>query len=149
MNVIKIMTDLLKAAGKDKTGRCNYGVDEEYIYFLPDGYRGYRIPKLLFLVDLEKALPNKKPLNNPIKFFDDKLAELAEKTNEIRVIGKDNVVKIKGETSHAWLNVNYLKEFESDCTFKVVSPKSPVYVYEGEKIVGIVFPVVVTEDSDK
>lgn len=147
MNVIKIMTDLLKAVGKDKTATCNYGVDEEYIYFLPDGYRGYRIPKLLFLIDLEKALPNKTPLNNPSKFFDDKLAELAVKTNEIRVIGKDNVVKIKGETSHAWLNVNYLKEFGPDCTFKVVSPKSPVYVYEWEKLVGIVLPVRVAEEG--
>lgn len=149
MRITKIMTDLLKAVDKKKVQTYNYGADDDYIYILPDGYRGYRIPKELFLIDLEKALPNKTPLYDPSKIFDDSNTESAVKTNEIRAIDKGHVVKIKGETTHVWLNVEYLKEFETNCTFKVIKPTSPVYVYEYEELVGVVLPVRMVEDSIK
>lgn len=147
MKVIKILTDILKIVGNEKkTLSCAYGIDEDYVYYVPDGYRAYKIPKKDFLIDLEKALPNKTPLNDPRKLFDDSKAEPAVKTNEIRAIDKGNVVKIKGENAHAWINVNYLKEFEVDCTFKVISSIAPVFVYEWEKLVGIILPVRIKEE---
>lgn len=145
MKITKILTDLLKAVEKNKTFEINYGYDDGYVYYLPDKYRAYRIRTDEFLVDIVKALPDKSPLMAR-KFFDDSTAEDAHKTNEIRVIDKRTVIKIVNDNTHAWINTDYLKEFESDCTFKITGPKAPVYIYEQDELVGLVLPVHIKED---
>lgn len=142
MKVTKIMTDLLKLVEKEKTTSCNYGMDENYIYFAPDGYRIFKIYKSLFLIDLKKALPDKSPLKDPSYFFKADNLEDGYKTNEMRVIdGKGTAVKIESEHSHAWVNEKYLKEFEADCSFKIGKPNQPVLIYEHDETVGMVCPV--------
>lgn len=142
MKVTKILTDILKITGNSKKSViCSYGADREYVYWTPDGHRMYKIPQEDFLIDLGKAFPDKIPLNNPNKMFDDSNTESAVKSNLIRVIGKENLVKIVSEKSHAWVNVDYLKEFEPDCHFRIIKPNAPVFVYEDEKLVAIVLPV--------
>ena len=145
MKITKILTDLLKAVEKKKTFEINYGYDDGYVYYLPDKYRAYRIHSDEFLVDMVKALPDKTPLMAR-KFFDDSNAEDAIKTNELREINKVTVVKIVGANSYAWINTAYLKEFEADCTFKITGPKAPVYIYEQDKLVGLILPVFIKED---
>lgn len=150
MKINKLMADILKIVGNAKKSLAfNYGTDSEYVYFTPDGYRVYKIPQKDFLIDLGKAFPDRTPLSNPKKMLDDSNTEPAVKTNEIRVIGKGNVVKIKSENTHAWVNVDYLKEFEPECTFRVIKPNAPVFVYEYEELVAIVLPVRVAEDNIK
>lgn len=146
MNINKILSEALKIVfnEKKKIG-SNYGEDEKFIYWMPDGYRIFKIPQKDFLIDLKKALPNKMPLNNPNKFLNDIESEVAIKTNEIKAIDKGQVIKIKGEKSHAWINIKYLKEFNSDCTFKIINQKSPLFVYENEEIVGVILPVYVRD----
>ena len=144
MKITKILTDLLKAAEKKKTLNINYSYQGDYIAFLPDGHRAYRIHKNDFLVDLVKALPDKVPLSLT-NIFDDSHAQDAHKTNELRVIDKANVVKIAGYNINVWINTAYLKEFEENCTFKVTGEKCPVYVYEQGKLVGLVLPVDIKE----
>lgn len=149
MKLTKIMTDLLKAVEKDKTSTINYGEDEDYVYLLPNDKSAYRIPKKSFLIDLKKALPTKIPLTNPAKFFDVDVEE-ARKTSHLKMIpGKKpiTVVKIAGESKHAWVDVDLLKNFEN-CTFGVSSVKSPVLVYESGELVGVVLPVYMKEDRN-
>lgn len=146
MKIKKILSEVLNIVSNEKKKiKSNYGEDKDFIYWIPDGYRMYKIPQKDFLIDLRKALPDKTPLNDPQKFFNDSACELGIKTNEIKAIDKEQVVKIKGEKSHAWVNIKYLKEFESDCTFKIIDRKSPVFVYEYDKIVGLVLPVKIKE----
>lgn len=150
MKVTKIMTDLLKLVEKKKTMTCNYGMDDNYIYFTPDGYRIFKICKPLFLIDLKKALPDKIPLVNPGYFFKADNLEDGKKTGEMRIIDdlKGTVTKIESEHSHAWVNEKYLKEFDTDCSFKIGTPKQPVLIYEHDEVVGVICPVNVKEDLD-
>ena len=152
MKVTKILTDLLKKVEKGDLSRAFYGVDKEYTFYSPDGYRGFKIPSKRFLVDLEKALPNKAPIMDFKKFLKDDESRPAYKTNEIRKIKRTeyskkeiNVVKIVNENTYAWIQESYLKEFEVDCTFKISSPKSPVFIYEEDELVGLILPVFVRE----
>ena len=144
MKITKILTDLLKSVEKKKVLEINYSYQGDYIAFLPDGHRAYRIHKNDFLIDLAKALPDKQPLSLT-NVFDDSHAQDAIKTNELREIDKKTVVKIAGYNVHAWVNTAYLKEFEDDCTFKVTGEKCPVYVYEQGELVGLVLPVDIKE----
>ena len=151
MKVTKILTDLLKQVEKGDLSRVFYGADKEYTFYSPDGHRGYKIPSNRFLVDLEKALPNRAPVADFKKFLRDEDSYPAYKTNEIRKInnpyGKKtiDVVKISNGDKYAWINEVYLKEFDVDCTFKISSPKSPVFIYEDDELVGLILPVHVKE----
>lgn len=150
MKITKIMTDLLKLIEKDKTVTINYGIDDDYVYLTPDGKRLHRIPKSSFLIDLSKALPNKAPLSNPRNFFRVDDIEDACKTDELKVIEgpKRTLVKLVSEKSYTWIDTNFLKEYEKDCTFKIGKPNQPVLVYESEELVGMVLPVRVKEGNE-
>lgn len=146
MKITKILTDILKSVGNLKSKMSYYGVDKGYVYYAPDGFRMYKIPQDNFLIDLEKAFPGKTPISDPKKLLNDSDAVAAVKTNEVRCYEKYNVIKIKNENTHAWINVNYLKEFEANCTFKIVNEKSPVFIYEFEELTGIILPVFIKEE---
>ena len=79
------------------------------------------------------------------------IVEALDKSNEIRKVNTGfskkeiSVVKITNDNTYAWINETYLKEFEVDCTFKISSPKSPVFVYEEDELVGLILPVHVKE----
>lgn len=146
MKIKKILSEVLNIVSNEKKKiKSNYGEDKDFVYWIPDGIRMYKIPQKDFLIDLQKALPNKTPINDPHKFFNYGECELAIKTDEIKAIDKEQVVKIKSEKSHAWVNIKYLKEFESDCTFKISNSKNPVFVYEYDELVGLVLPVKIKE----
>lgn len=152
MKLNKIFTNILKtAANGKKVVNANYGIEDGYIYYIPDGHRMFRIPENDFLIDLKKAFPKKIPLTNAKKFFESRRdKEEAIKTNELKTInsGKNTLVKIQSKNNHAWINIDYLKEFNSDCTFKIVNNISPVFIYEYEECVGLILPVKVVEDSN-
>lgn len=148
MKINKIMTDLLKLVDKKKITSCAYGIQDDYIYFTPDGHRLFKIYDKLFLIDLSKALSDKTPLNNPKRMFNVDKTEEAYKTNELKVIdgSKGTLVKIESENSHAWINTDYLKDFDSECTFRISNHREPVFIYELGEVVGLILPVVAKED---
>lgn len=150
MNTFKIMSDLLKLVKKNKTHTYRYGILDDYIYLLPDGYRLFKVHKDDFLIDLTKALPKCMPLNYPENLLKDDEYTLAYKTDDLKVIEgpKRTLVKIANRDAHAWVNVDYLKDFDDDCTFKIYGPKNPVFIYENDKKVGLVLPFFVKEDRD-
>ena len=150
MKLVKIFTEILKMKEKDKFS-ANYGIQDGFIYYMPDGHRIFKSPENVFLIDLKKALPAKVPINNPNKFFNIDNSELAFKTTEIKVIenGKIQVIKIANDKSYAWVNVKYLEYFEGDISFKISNSKTPVLVYEYDELVGLVLPVFIPEDQKK
>lgn len=145
MNSTKIYTDLLKAVEKDKTVYVNYGIDEENVYLFLDQYRIFKFKKANFLIDLEKALPNKTPIQNCNRFFDDESKAVAQRTKDLKQIDKATVVKIANESGCAWINEKFLKEFDKEATFKIGKPHEPVQVIEQGEVVGIVLPVNMNE----
>lgn len=147
MKLNKIMTNVLKISADEKKSKVFiYGIDKGYVYFSPDGLRMYKIAEKDFLIDLGKAFPHKTPINDPKKMMNDSDAEPAVKTNEVKLYEKFTVIKIKSEKSQAWVNVDYLKDFDTDCTFKIMDEKSPVFVYEYEELVGLILPVKIEEN---
>ena len=148
MNVNKIMTDILKDIKNKKTVTHRYAVDDKYFYFNPDGNRAYKIPVEDFLIDYKKAWPNMEPMKGLINFFKDIDSVVAYKTNEIRRLEKFNVVKIANDKTYAWINENYLKEFDKDCFYHIAGPKAPVFIEELGEIVGLILPVKVEVDND-
>ena len=149
MKITKIMTDLLKAVEKKKTINYLYGMDDEYIYLFVGGHKIFKIHKELFLIDLSKALPDKSPLENPSKFFKDYNFDEAWKTDELKILdNKITAIKLVSENSHVWINEKFLKDYDSNCTFKISNIKSPVFVYENEIIVGLILPIFVKEDRN-
>lgn len=142
MNILKIMTDFLKQVSKDDTARVLFGIDEEFTYLSPDGYRCFVIPNDKFLIDLSKAVPYKLPIENiKEKFFNDQNSREAVKTIKLTRVGNSNVIAIANDEVTTWVREDYLKEFAKDCTFKISSPKSPVFVYEKNILVGMILPV--------
>lgn len=151
MKIDKILMDFFKKIGRMDSLRVLYYEDPEYMYFSPDGFRAYKIPVNKFVFDMSKALPKHEPTESIKKFFDDSNSQPGEKTSELRIVpeGKKDksIVKIANSKTYAWVKMDYLREYESYCTFKISSPKSPVFVYEGDELVGLVLPVNVKEGA--
>lgn len=150
MKVTKILTDLLKAVEKNKTLKIKYSYDGDYVCYTPDGNRMFRIYKDDFLIDITKALPETAPIMLR-GIFDDSHSEDAFKTNEIRVIDKKKtIIKIAGlsASNYAWINTDYLKEFDDNCTFRINGEKNPVFIYEQDELVGLIMPVIFNDQED-
>ena len=48
---------------------------------------------------------------------------------------------------YAWVDVNYLKPFGEDITYKVKGPKSMVLIYKDDDLIGLVFPVRISSEN--
>lgn len=48
---------------------------------------------------------------------------------------------IKNEEIKVQVNEKYLKYFNESCSFKIVNDTTPVLVYEGEELIGLICPV--------
>lgn len=145
MKTNKIVIDLLKQIYKNKdVMRIMYGFEGDYIYLSPDGYVGYKIPNKDFFIDMKKAVPDRVPIENIVKkYLNDKNHEDAFLTNDIKKVDKVKctAIKISNDKTCVWVNEKFLKEFDKDCTFKILSPKSPIFIYENEEMAGFVMPI--------
>ena len=151
MNYIKIQNDILRA--KDK---CNIsGKRFPYMYGYYDNNVG--------IVDDEKALyliPDKLFYLDKDKIFNSVLSNIVEKMvkSELDIqslIFTDNIRSLKGckidvailkddKNNEIAFNIKYLKNIglkANECTFKGTNYKSPIYVYEYDKLVAIIMPV--------
>lgn len=146
MKITKILTDILKRIEKGNTDKMIFGSEYGCTYFSPDGYKCYVISDEKFLIDLAK-ISNREPITDFRKKFFSLIdgSKDAYKTGEIvqDIDGKTKInrIRICNENTFVWINENHLKEFNDDCTFKISSPKNPVYVFENETLVGLVLPI--------
>lgn len=143
MNIIKLMTDVMKGREKDGSrmewmysdytdGRCCI-LNGQAIYII-DEYRFYLDAKKTF----EKTVDVKRLLDpsNPCLVH-------AEDTGVSRKYEKLTCKGLKSEKFDVWIDEKHLKYLDkSVLEFMASSPKEPVYVYENGVFVAVVMPVV-------
>ena len=151
MNYIKIQNDILRA--KDK---CNisgkrfpymYGYYDNNVGIVDDGKAIYLIPDKLFYLDKDKIF------NSVLSNIVEKMVKSELDTQSL--IFTDNIRSLKGckidvailkdgKNNEIAFNIKYLKNIglkANECTFKGTNYKSPIYVYEYDKLVAIIMPV--------
>ena len=148
MNIIKIQSDLMKRRETNDTGSYFYSVSNDYVYYTPDDFVMYRIPKNRFYLDVEKVFKDITPFNVKALWKPDD-SKKAYKTTDIKIMtqGKKQyyVVKIKNESDFVWVNERLLKNFDSDCSFYITNSISAVYIEENYELVGMVMPTIINE----
>lgn len=150
MNYIKLQADILKAADKqERSGKRSpymYGMIEDFIGVIVDGYYLTLIRKNRFYLDLDKVFPHTAPvtIKNFIDGSEDTLQ--AEDTGVIRTVADGRKVRVfETKEAEIWIDENALKYFDlSNSTFRASEKNKPLYIYEddlGETLVGMIFPV--------
>lgn len=150
MNYCKLQTEILKALDKDKmiNGRFPYmygfyeKLSEKFV-IITDGYVLYLVPEEKFYLNLDKCFktPPLTGIDNMIKGSDEAVDTYTE--GLIKPVEKKNKVQIfNNRIDDIWIDVNNLKLFDlKNSAFKGSDKKSPLYIYEGEELVGFVLPV--------
>lgn len=146
MNYFKVQQDVMKAFEKSMYGKsCTryqyYQTDEDT--YITDGYAIWIIPNKMFALDVNKVFSC-----TPSSF------EKLTKDIEGECINTHQTFTSQGKTyqvfkhndANVYVDVKLLKYFDIEySTFKVNSTKSPVAIYEGDKMVGIVMPTYIKE----
>ena len=133
MKLEKIVSEIAKAFYKD--GEIYYFIKGDYTFITVNGIVGYYLHKSENVFNLD----NFKELD--FKLNDDGYVN-GYKTNELRELDKGvKAVKITSGNISAWINSKYLNNFEGDISFKIKQYNTPVYVYEGEFLRGLILPI--------
>ena len=152
MNYLKIQTDILKALCKDNLRKILCGIsksddgNEIYLICGNTGSHLYILEKDFFFLDYEMMV-NKagelqsNTIQNILKSVDK--SELGYKTDQLIHIEsiKGNGVILKSEKYEVVVNEKLLNNFDKNCTFQLSGELSPVYVYEGCVLAGVVLPI--------
>ena len=152
MNYLKIQTDILKALCKDNVNKVLRRVaksgDGNEIYLICGDMAShfYILEKDFLFLDYERLVDKagelqNNTLQNILKGADE--AELGEKTKQLEYISaiKGNGVFLKSENYEVVVDEKLLKNFDKNCTFHLSGDKSPVYIYEGCVLAGVILPL--------
>ena len=152
MNYLKVQTDILKAVCKGNVHKVlrsvSKSLDGNEIYLIC-GDRGshfYILEKENFFLDYEKLVDKVGDLQSHtiqiiLKGIDK--SEQGYKTDQLIYIPsiKGNGVILKSEKYEVVVNEKLLKNFDKNCTFHLSGDLSPVYIYEGCVLAGVVLPI--------
>ena len=146
MNYLKIQQDLLKAADardgwKHKHFNVPYFVTDDRVWVCPNGMFAIGIPKNQFYLDIEKVWGSQTPWNGQTLFDDARNARPAEDTSEIRIDGKIKKHRFVVSDEDVFVNHDFLKYFDESPVFEGIGPKAPIFVYEFDKLVGVILPI--------
>ena len=139
MNYIKLQQDLLKDFLKEKIKRCMFFEEDGYVHILPDGIVVYRIPKCCWLLDgewIKKNFPSSLTLK---KLYNENDCRPAVATGAYKKNDDRTLMVIENEHFTVYIDKVFMKYFK-DPTFMVKNNVSPVGVYEGKELVGVVCP---------
>lgn len=152
MNYLKIQNEILKGLCKDnvnKVLRCvakSGDGNEIYLICGDTGSHFYILEKDFLFLDYERLADKagelqNNTLQNILKGADE--AELGEKTKQLEYISaiKRNGVFLKSENYEVVVDEKLLKNFDKNCTFHLSGDLSPVYIYEGCVLAGVVLPL--------
>ena len=152
MNYLKIQMDILKALCKDnvnKVLRCvakSGDGNEIYLICGDTGSHFYILEKDFFFLDYERLVDKagelqNNTLQNILKGADE--AEPGYRTEQLIYMGsiKGNGVFLKSENYEVVVDEKLLKNFDKNCTFHLSGDKSPVYIYEGCVLAGVILPL--------
>lgn len=151
MKVQKVYNELIKnhLKFKEPVAAAKYQGD---ICISPDGYIIFIIPENDFILGFDKLyaelmIQTKSVLERIIKSSespDYRDGKLLEKYEVISGTGGKNKIMIQAIQSGdetVWVNKKYLDYFDKP-KLRTCGYKDPIFVYEEEKLVGCVFPVV-------
>ena len=152
MNYLKIQMDILKALCKDnvnKVLRCvakSGDGNEIYLICGDTGSHFYILEKDFFFLDYERLVDKagelqNNTLQNILKGADE--AEPGYRTDQLIYMGsiKGNGVFLKSENYEVVVDEKLLKNFDKNCTFHLSGNLSPVYIYEGCVLAGVILPL--------
>ena len=152
MNYLKVQTDILKAVCKgnvNKVLRCvSKSLDGNEIYLIcgDKASHFYILEKENFFLDYEKLVDEvgvlqSHTIQNILKDIDK--SEQGYRTDQLIYIEsiKGNGVILKSEKYEVVVNEKLLKNFDKNCTFHLSGDLSPVYIYEGCDLAGVVLPI--------
>lgn len=153
MNYIKLQTNLLKQAEAHRTrGKAfdwHYGTTEEHVY-ITDGRFAVRIPTSCFYLDINRVFSKQTPMNSmPVLFEKGEAAQPAERTGKEQVVqDKRRAVCFETAQSDIWVDIKFLEYFDNDeyTSYRATDYKSPVYIYEGEELAGLVLPMIINKE---
>lgn len=144
MKLEKIYGEIIKAKVKDKIGLCWGLYDENTIGITTDGLVMYFIPKDLFFLDTDK-------LGAPMdleKFRPPLDAKQIMPTGEMREIDFYNKKTTCVKIGEKWFNKDLLKNFTpTEYQDNKKEGYTPIYLYEGSKLVGLVCPIRMRQDE--
>lgn len=150
MKVDKIQIDMIKAYFKDpKRFRADYHyfVDDDIAYIIYKGVVLYVIPRKKFVLDTNNMFEGKGPFTGAKRLFDS-VGDAEELTYAYdKLIDKGTLSIYKNESGEEIaLNKRLLKHFEDKKftpTYKGTNHKMPVFVFDYDVVVGLVFPVAI------
>ena len=149
MNYLKIQTDILKALCKDNVHKVLQRVakseDGNKIYIICNSHF-YILEKDFFFLDYEMVVDKvgelqHNTIQNILKGADK--SEDGYKTDQLIHIEaiKGNGVFLKSENHEVVINEKLLNNFDKNCTFQLSGELSPVYIYEGYVLAGVILPI--------
>ena len=145
MNIINAQIEVLKEALKNKN-TVLYGVLLDNV-IIGNGNRLYIIPKTECGVDLTNIDNNNvKIMQEPAlkSIINDDLYDNVILTDDKKVIDKKTLRVFSTGNENIYVDESLIKYFDlENSTFKGKNRRSPIYIYEGYKMVGLVLPVCV------
>lgn len=152
MKHIKFQQNLLKMADardgwKHKPCNLPWFETDDRIWICPGGVLCVGILKSQFYLDKEKIFKDSQPLTNGKKIIDfGRDANEAVDTHitmNVKVKGvKMTLHKFTAKDETIYVDEQLLKDFELDIShFTGTNTRNPLYVWEDDEIVGVVYPV--------
>lgn len=141
METLKIQTELLK-------GALNKKAHEWYLELTDDEVIILTVHQMWLLEHSEFLLDDKKLLDAGVKTITTsgtlldgyKDAKPLTKTAVKRVFGKTTCIELKLNDEAIYVDEALLKYYDKSAEFEGTGKHQPVYVYEGELLVGLVLP---------
>ena len=142
MNIAKIQTDILKDALNKKGFKWFIELDGSEVV-VSNNHQMYVINADDFILDVNKLIgAGVKTMTTAKNLLDGyKNAEPLTKTPIKRVIGKYVCIELKLGEESIYVDESLLKNYDKSIEFEGTGAKTPVYIYEGEILVGLVLPV--------
>ena len=145
MNIINAQIEVLKEALKNKS-TVIYGVLLDNI-IIGNVNRLYIIPKKECGVDLTNIDSNNVKIiqESTLKnFINDNQYENVTLTDDKKVVDKKTLRVFSNGKENIYVDESLIKYFDlENSTFKGKYQKSPIYIYEDYKMVGLVLPVMI------
>lgn len=149
MKYMKIQTEIMKLAEKHIVNRknfmCPYFEDDKLFYLCPDGKYIIGIPHYLFFLDKNKIWEGAEPFKGNEFLKESENASPVTDTHTTITQDGLNLHKFTRDDVNIYVNEKYLNYFEPDARFTGTGSKNPLFVYEGDILVGAILPVYVKE----
>jgi hypothetical protein len=115
-------------------------LDEFTTGITTDGVVMWFIPNEAFLFDKGKLIKGDRSYLDVTSYVINNSYKDAVKTEKLVVRDKKTLVIFESGDIEVFVDSKLLKTFDKTATFKIKTPKDPVYIYESDKLVGLVMP---------